>query len=130
MENGNLIEKLASQFGQSASVKNVFGESVQAGAKTIIPVAQIAYGVGGGRGQGRKKNSKRMYAEPGELKDADGVVSEGGGAGGGIYAKPKGVYEITSTSTRFIPASNTQQILIAVAIGFIVSGLFKRSKKR
>lgn len=39
MENENFIEKLASQFGQNASVKNVYGDPVQVGNKTIIPVA-------------------------------------------------------------------------------------------
>ena len=55
METGNFIEKLASQFGQNASVKNVYGDPIQAGNKTIIPVARIAYGLGGGYGQGDKK---------------------------------------------------------------------------
>jgi uncharacterized spore protein YtfJ len=41
MSNENFLEKLATQFSQSASVKNVYGEPVQAGDKTIIPVAQI-----------------------------------------------------------------------------------------
>ena len=51
MENGNFLEKMASQFGQNASVKNVYGEPVRAGEKIIIPVARIAYGLGGGYGQ-------------------------------------------------------------------------------
>jgi len=55
MENGFFLEKLASLFGQNASVKNVFGEPIKAGDKTIIPVAQIAYGLGGGYGHGVKK---------------------------------------------------------------------------
>jgi len=63
MENGNFIEKLASQFGQSASVKNVYGEPIQAGDKTIIPVAQIAYGLGGGYGQGNKRKRPNMSAD-------------------------------------------------------------------
>lgn len=117
-------------MAQSASVKNVFGEPVQAGDKTIIPVAQVAYGVGGGHGQGKKKmNNQKMYAEPGELNDNDKVVGEGGGVGGGIHAKPKGVYEITPTSARFIPASNTKQLLMVAGIAFMVGRMFGKKKK-
>ena len=130
MENGSIVEKLASQFSQSASVKNVFGEPVQVGEKTIIPVAQVAYGLGGGHGKGRKKPGKKMNAEPGTQPEDNDVVGEGGGVGGGIYARPKRVYEITPACTRFIPASNTKQLLIAAGIGFLLSRMFRRRKKK
>ena len=129
MENENFLEKLASQFGQNASVKNVFGEPVQAGDKIIIPVARIAYGLGGGYGQGYKKN-KRLQTDE-DLKQSDGPAGEGGG-GGGMYAKPQGVYEVTSASTTFIPIISTKQLLIGVAVGFLVRGWFyskRRNKK-
>jgi uncharacterized spore protein YtfJ len=51
MANENFIEKLASGLGQTASVKNVFGEPIQVGDKKIIPVARITYGFGGGYGE-------------------------------------------------------------------------------
>jgi uncharacterized spore protein YtfJ len=126
MANHDFIEKLASQFGQNASVKNVYGEPIIAGDKTIIPVAQIAIGIGGGYGQGKRKNvttetEERDRQQPGE----------GAGGGGGMYAKPKGVYEITPTNTRFIPASNTKSLLLAAGIGFILRGwLYRKSRNK
>ena len=54
MENINFLENLATRLGQTATVKNVYGEPIVAGDKTIIPVAQIMYGFGGGYGQGQK----------------------------------------------------------------------------
>lgn len=45
MENANFIENIATRLGQSATVKNVYGEPVVAGDKTIIPVAQVALGL-------------------------------------------------------------------------------------
>jgi uncharacterized spore protein YtfJ len=123
MENGNFLEKLSSQFGQSASVKNVFGEPVQAGGKTIIPVAQIAFGVGGGQGQGKKK----MLRKAGE-ETPDEAVPSGEGGGGGMYARPKGVFEITDGGTRFIPASNPALLFIGLGIGFLLRGWLRHRR--
>ena len=123
MENENFIEKLASIFGQNASVKNVYGEPIRVGDKTIIPVAQIAYGLGGGYGKRREKN--RDF-KPGEapLTDKDGSAGEKGGGGGGLHAMPKGVYEVTPDTTRFIPANNLKQLLICFTAGFLVRKMF------
>jgi len=126
MGNEDFLEKLAAQFGQNASVKNVYGEPVQSGDKTIIPVAQIAFGLGGGYGHGKNKMSQKN-------KDAsqDNIRGEGAGAGGGMFARPKGVYEITPTSTRFIPASGIRLLVTGIAVGFIMRGLlFSRKKNK
>ena len=127
MSNENFLEKLATQISQSASVKNVYGEPVQAGDKTIIPVAQIAYGLGGGYGHGTKK---KLHSKPGEQPKTEAEpAGEGAGGGGGMFARPKGVYEITPTCTRFIPADTTRQILTGLAIGFLLRGLIYKRKK-
>ena len=120
MPNESFIEKLASAFGQTASVKNVFGEPIQVHNKTIIPVAKIAYGLGGGYGQGRKKK------RPGEQDinvANESPEGEGAGGGGGIRVMSKGVYEITPTCTRFIPANSAKQIFLGVALGFVLKTL-------
>jgi len=120
METPNFLEKLASQFGASASVKNVYGEPIQAGDKTIIPVVQIAYGLGGGYGQG---GNKGKLVPIGEDDKQNGSKGEGAGGGGGMYVKPKGIYEVTSKCTRFIPANNTKQVILGIAIGFMLKSL-------
>ena len=127
MENGNFIEKLASQFGQNASVKNVYGEPVKAGEKTIIPVARIAYGLGGGYGQATK-NKQLKYDD--NQKRLEGPDGEGAGGGGGLYAQPAGVYEITSARTRFIPANNTRPLLLGIAIGLLIKACFNSKRKK
>ena len=126
MENGNFLEKMASQFGQNASAKNVYGDPVQVGDKTIIPVARIAYGLGGGYGHGNKKNKR---PQPENVNQADGGTGEGAGGGGGMYAKPIGVYEITPGTTKFIPVTGSKRLLIAIAIGFLIRG-WLHSKRR
>lgn len=123
MNNENFVEKLAAQFGQSATVKNIYGEPIHAGDKTIIPVAQIAYGCGGGSGHGKNKMSQQK--EPSAT--FQGGMGEGGG---GMLAKPKGVYEITPKCTRFIPASNTRVLVTGVVIGFLLGRLFLRKRYR
>jgi uncharacterized spore protein YtfJ len=126
MDNTNFIEKLASQFGQNASVKNVYGEPIIAGEKTIIPVAQIAYGLGGGYGHG--KNKLKQLNESQEA-NKEGITGEGSGGGGGMLAKPKGVYEITGAGTRFIPASGNKILVTGIVLGFILRGLFFSRKR-
>lgn len=123
MANDNFIEKIASQFVETASVKNVYGQPISIGAKTIIPVAQVAYGFGGyGRGKKTKLNKT-------EGKDNIPGRAEGISGGGGMFAKPKGIYEITPVSTRFIPASNTKTLLAGIALGILIKSVFLRKKR-
>jgi len=129
MENENFIENIGVGLGQNVSVDNIYGEPIQSGEKTIIPVARIAYGFGGGFGHdGKQKEVLSTEEFFGEEKP---FAKEGGGAGGGIYAQPKGVYEVTPTRTRFIPANNYKQIFVGIAIGFLVKAIFfsRRRKK-
>jgi uncharacterized spore protein YtfJ len=127
MENNNFLEALASRFGQIASVKNVYGEPITAQGRTIIPVAQIAMGLGGGYGQ-KNGQYKKATANTPEPQDNKG---EGAGGGGGMYVTAKGVYEISDKSTRFIPANATKQLLAIAAIAFVTGrwmGLRKGKK--
>lgn len=128
MENGNIIEKLAALFGQSASVKNVYGEAIHAGEKTIIPVATIAYCLGGGYGEGIKKSK---HVQPAESEGGAGPVRAGGSGGGGMmYAKPKGVYEISPNSIRFIPVSGLKNVFVGLLVGLFIRRMFDSRRIR
>jgi len=128
MENANFIENIATRLGQSATVKNVYGEPIVAGDKTIIPVAQVALGFGGGYGKG---GPKKFLKEEIVSDDNDKVkTGEGLGGGGGMFARPKGVYEISSQGTRFIPANFMKELLTAAFVGFLIGAtMIKRRKK-
>lgn len=117
MENDNFIERIAKGFSQNASVKYVYGDPIQTGNKTIIPVASIAYGFGGGFGQAPKGKKPDNSSDIGTKELPSG---EGAGGGGGLRTTLKGVYEITPESTRFIPANNTRSILTGIVIGFLL----------
>ncbi|MEO8414230.1 MAG: spore germination protein GerW family protein [Ginsengibacter sp.] len=129
MENVNFIENLAARLGENASVKNVYGEPVIANGKTIIPVAQVAIGFGGGYGEKKKKKSYPENLQNEAIFNKKEPGGEGAGGGGGMYAKAKGVYEISDDGTRFIPANNNKHLLIAVLVGFAIRGWFSKRKK-
>ncbi len=73
----------------SAHVKTVFGEPIKTENKTIVPVAKIAYGFGGGPAKG----------------DPETGPVETAGGGGGVAATPLGVIEVTDEKTHFIPTN-------------------------
>ena len=79
-------------------------------------MAQIAMGLGGGYGQ---KNGKLKKAGINLDTPEDGK-GEGAGGGGGMYATAKGIYEISGTRTRFIPAIAFKELLTVAAIAFVV----------
>lgn len=93
------LEEIFKSIVDHAGTKTVFGELVVVGGKTILPVAKVRYGFGGG--SGRKGNGEQ----------------QGGGGGGGLVAKPVGVVEITQSETRFIPISSKWSLIAAVALG-------------
>jgi len=124
MNNENFVENLSQSLTHSATVKNVYGEPIRVGDKTIIPVATIAYGFGGGYGHGRAKKIRSNDAA-----QNDGPAGEGAGGGGGMFSKATGVYEITPAGTKFIPANAARYILTGIAIGFLVKTLLISRKK-
>jgi uncharacterized spore protein YtfJ len=95
----HLQELFQSLVGQ-ANAKSIYGEPILAGGKTIVPVAAIRYGFGGGSGRKGERNE------------------EGFGGGGGFVGKPVGVIEITDDHTRFIPIHRHRSIAYSAAIGF------------
>jgi uncharacterized spore protein YtfJ len=104
-----LIEPLS----KSATVKSVYGEPISANGKTIIPVARIAYGFGGGSGR-----------KPDQINPP-----EGEGGGGGIYATALGVIEVTDTQTRFIAVHEKRKLAAAALVGFCLGALSFRRRR-
>lgn len=83
-----LLERLAQLIGGRAGVHAVFGEAVAREGVTVIPVARVRWGFGGGGGR------------------ADGPPTgpaSGSGGGGGVAADPIGYLEIGPDSAVFRP---------------------------
>ena len=120
MEDINFLENLATRLAQIAMVKNVYGEPIVSGDKSIIPVEQIFYGFGGAYdyGQKPKKISTAKYFPMKMMKKRKAVkdlmaVAE-------CLRDPIGIYKILKRGTRFIPADNTQQIIAALLPGILL----------
>jgi uncharacterized spore protein YtfJ len=113
MNTHEMLQSLSDKLATSASVKNVYGEPVTVGNRTIIPVACVRYGFGAGGGEKRGEQE-----------------SHGGGGGGGMFAKPAGVLEITPEGTRFIPFPDYRKIAAAVAAGLILGLIVGRSRRK
>jgi uncharacterized spore protein YtfJ len=110
-----LLQSWTERLGSTAHVRTVFGDPIECGGKTIVPVARVSYGLGGGAGP----------SGPSEGEDeGDG----GGGAGGGVCAAPAGVVEVTRDRTRFIPAGGTKKLIAALTVGFFLGLLIGRRR--
>ncbi len=94
-----LQEALGALVNQ-AGVKTVYSEPITVDGRTIVPVARVRCGFGGGSGRnGRSKES------------------EGGGGGGGFVARPVGFVEVDEQGARFVPILDPQSIAVGVGIG-------------
>ena len=99
------VERIAERVGASANVRAVFGEPIERDGITVIPVARVRWGFGGGAGRGP------IAVGPGT--DTKGAATAGGvdqglsgmgtGGGGGATADPVGYLEIGPDGVSFIP---------------------------
>ena len=101
MDLEHLLQNLAGHVSSSASVRNVYGEPVVAGNRTVIPVAKIRYALGGGGGNRRDSE-------------------QSGGGGVAVRALPCGALEIAPEGTRFIPFEDRLRLGAALALGFVL----------
>lgn len=74
-------ERLADAFKTFADAKMIYGEPIERDGLTIIPVAKLRYGYGGGSGR----------------RDGE----EGGGGGGGMIVQPAGYIELKNGVSSF-----------------------------
>jgi uncharacterized spore protein YtfJ len=106
----DLLERLAQQIQVNANAKQVYGEPVERDGTTVIPVAKVQWGFGGG-GIGRG-------------------AAERGGGGGGARAYPTGFIELRDGKAEFRPIADpmTPAILAAagLAAGLLLANLLRK----
>lgn len=105
MSEQSFVARLAEVIQVHANAKQVYGEPVERDGTTIIPVARVQWGFGGG-GIGRG-------------------LSERGGGGGGAQAVPAGFIELKQGVAEFRPiaGSNDALKLAGVAAAGLLTGL-------
>ncbi|MCC7364331.1 MAG: hypothetical protein IT303_08145 [Dehalococcoidia bacterium] len=110
-----LVSALADRLGASATARAVFGEPVDRDGITVIPVAKVRYGFGGGGGRG------------GETSEGGSEGGEGSGGGGGATASPLGYIEVTGGEARFVRIKDPAALIPLVAVGAVAFWIVMRA---
>jgi uncharacterized spore protein YtfJ len=107
------LQSLVDRIHSSAKAETVFGASREEGGRTILPVARVWYGFGGGYSSARKKGEPVAEAP-----------DEGGG--GGIRLIPVGVFDLTELGPRFIPVTDSKVLVLSALLGGLLLGVLMR----
>jgi uncharacterized spore protein YtfJ len=94
-------QELMSQVSDAMHARRVFGEPYQQNGITIIPVAAVRGGWGGGGGQGDNQEA-------------------GWGGGGGLTARPVGAFVIRGDEVSWRPAVDVDRMIL---VGQIVGAI-------
>ena len=110
------------------NAKAVFGEPIQQGSFTLIPVASVTYGFGSGQGWGR--GPKPEGAAEGAATGAPAATENegaGAGGGGGGMARPLGFVKIDENGATWEPTMDMGRISVAgmFLAGWIVFWLMR-----
>ncbi|MCC7085316.1 MAG: hypothetical protein IT427_09950 [Pirellulales bacterium] len=115
----SFLERLADRLGFSASAKAVFSDPVECDGVTVIPVAKVRWGFGGGSGRERRLKN-------GAIRGKDG----GGGAGGGVKVAPLGYIEIKEGNTEYKPIRDPATLVPVVVVGGIAGWILLRGLRK
>jgi uncharacterized spore protein YtfJ len=110
------LGKLAERLGISASARAVFGDPVERDGVTVIPVARVRYGFGGGSGRGGARRGHK--GEEGGDED-----QYGSGAGGGVQAGPVGFIELRDGQARFTRVTDRARLMALLALPLAILGV-------
>lgn len=114
------IQSIIERLHRSANARSVFGDPIERGDRTVVPVARVAYGFGGGYG----RSDATDESAPEERRD--GGAGRGAGGGGGATARPVGALEITDDGTRFVRVGERRRSLALLFAGFAVGAVVGR----
>jgi uncharacterized spore protein YtfJ len=106
----SFIERVAERMGAQASAKAVYADPVERDGVTVIPVAKVRWGFGGGSG---RKQGKR-----------------GKGGGGGLQAAPLGFIELKAGEAQFKPIRDPMTLVPIAAVGAIAGWILLRGLRK
>jgi uncharacterized spore protein YtfJ len=105
------ISNLVKQITGTARSDAVFGEPREVAGRTVIPVAEVACGMGWGMGFGEGSSTSEKSGE-GPNSGSGG----GGGGGGGAKARPVAVIVIGPDGVEIQPVFDRTKIYLAAAM--------------
>lgn len=122
---------IAAEFGAlseaiqaGANAESVYDEPIERADRTVVPVAVVEYGLGGGAGGG---GGGADGVGGGGGTSGDDADTEEGGVGGGLSARPAGALEVTDGGTRFVTPTDRRGsvglVLAGVVFGLLLSRL-------
>ncbi|WP_232703235.1 GerW family sporulation protein [Halobacterium wangiae] len=115
----SMLAPLVDRLADAGDVGTVYGDPVEREDRTVIPVARVAWGFGGGAGT--------SAAEEGDDEEAgEAGGDEGYGMGGGVRASPVGALEIGEEGTRFVRYGDRKRLLGFAVLAFFVGVLLGR----
>jgi uncharacterized spore protein YtfJ len=109
------FQEMFNTIQSNVHVKKVYGDPISAEGKTVIPVARVRYGFGGG-------------IKP-DNHSGSGTEEEKAEGGGGASATPLGVIEISKERTHFVPVASNRAMIGMMAAGFLLGSMLRRKKK-
>ena len=105
--------ELMSSVREAMSLVRVFGEPCERDGVTVLPVAAVRGGAGGGTGK----------------KDQSADVGDGGGFG--LMARPVGAYVLTEGKVEWQPAVDVNRIVTVAVLGWVtIAWLVTRAVRR
>ena len=114
------MESLTVQLAEKITnigVRNSYGTPIEVDGATIIPVALVSFGFGGGEG---------------DTTNAENAGDSGSGGGGGGMSVPVGAYVTRNGATRFEPnpiALLAVCVPLVTATGFAAARMVKALKR-
>jgi uncharacterized spore protein YtfJ len=120
MDIQGLFSSISERIQTTASVKTVYGDPVEVGEKTIIPVARVRYGFGAGGGTQGGDASAENGEAPGQAT----------GGGGGVEVSPVGFIEINQGETRFVSFEDKRRAIAAAVVGLLLAVFLLRRRRR
>lgn len=113
----SFVERFFTHFLKQKDVSTVFGETIDAGNKQIIPIARVRYMGGGGGGFSSEKENLPL--------------DRGGGGGGCLSVKPLGIYEINGEKAKFKPAFDLNFFILLFTVFTLgLALIFKKTTKK
>ncbi len=118
----DVFRSVTDRLQDTATVRTIYGEPIVADGRTIIPVARVRFGFGGGGGN---------QVSPVESDNGDKPSqSTGAGGGGGGEVIPVGYIEITAGETRFVSFEERRRIVRTVIFGLLAAIWLLRRRRR